>query len=322
MTTALGIAQTADGTGLDPLTHRRLIQALWQSPGVIGGLAVTGRSDLSYQVAPGAAILSRSAADGYTEAFFPGGTTPAVAAGDGASARVDTVYLVAHDATQGDADNQVTLGVLSGTPAASPLPADIGAVAGALPLAYMTMPAGASSTAGASLSSVVSYAVPYGAALGLIAQHIHPMNSVGDNQTDVVYDEQRVTFSLPTQRVVRFVFQACISTQNLTDTARGGWFMTFCVDGAPLPNAGCEFEYSRVFKGQYWEYTTTLAAGTHTAFVRSHKTWGEAPWFHYTSDSGGTDQYVGRMFRIYDEGVATPTNPLYIQSVDGTKFKV
>lgn len=321
MTTALGVAQTSDGTGLDPLTHRRLIQALWQNTGVVGGLAVSGRSDLSYQVGAGAAILSRSNADGYTEAFFAGGTTAAVRAGDGSNPRVDTVYIVAHDVTQGDSDNQVTVGVVSGTAAASPQAPDLSHVPGALPLANMLMPARASSTQSASRSATVGYAVPYGCGLGLVARHVHPMDSVGDSRREVVYDEQRVSFMLPTRRAVRLVFQACISTATENDNnARGGWYMTFCVDGQPVPNGGCEFDLTRTYKGCYWEVTTTLDAGAHTAFIRSHNQWGQAPKFHWSAN--GADQYIGRVFSIYDEGVPSPVSPLYQVSTDGSKFRV
>lgn len=322
MTTALGIAQTADGTGLDPLTHRRLIQALWQNTGIIGGLAVTGRPDLSYQVAAGAAILSRSNADGYVEAYYGGGTTAAVRAGDGANPRIDTVYIVAHDALQGDADNQVSVGAVSGAAAASPQAPDLSHIPGALPLANMLVPAGASSTQSATAASVVKYAVPYGAALGLLGEHIQPQNEPGDSRPNMVYDEQRIAFTLPTARIIRLVFQANISTEKQDDNARGGWYMTFMVDGRPLPNAGTEFDLTRTWAGKYWEFTTVLDAGSHVAQIRSHKTWGDTPYFHYTQDNGGTDQFVGRVFRVYDEGIAGPANPWYRVSRDGTKFLV
>ena len=42
MATALGIAQLEDGTGTDPLTLRRIIQARWANPGIVCGLEVSG----------------------------------------------------------------------------------------------------------------------------------------------------------------------------------------------------------------------------------------------------------------------------------------
>jgi len=159
MSTALGIAPDASGEGTDPLTLRRIISARWARPGVVTGLTCSGRTDLRYQVAAGVAVCRRSATDGCTEAYWQGGTTSAVLAGDPSNPRVDVVYVIAHDPTQGDPDNKVSVGVAQGTPSTSP--AKPAVPAGAVAVAVMRMPAGATSTSSA--QPVASYveAVPY-----------------------------------------------------------------------------------------------------------------------------------------------------------------
>lgn len=116
MATALGVQPDSSGNGVTPLTHRKIIDALWTSTGIVTGLDVTGRNDLKYDVAAGVAICSRGDADGKTEAYWPGGQTTAVAAGDSTWPRIDRVWIKAHDMSQGDSDNQVVVGVTQGTP--------------------------------------------------------------------------------------------------------------------------------------------------------------------------------------------------------------
>ena len=129
MTVALGIAPDSSGTGVDPLTHRKLIMGHWNNVGIISNsrskadempLNVTGRSDLRYDVAAGAAVCSRGRADGYTEAYWAGGQSPAIPTPDPNNGRCDYVWIRANDPTQGGSSNQVEIGVTAGTPAANP----------------------------------------------------------------------------------------------------------------------------------------------------------------------------------------------------------
>ena len=45
-TTALGISPNANGIGVTPLAHRRILGAQWANTGLVDGLNVAGRSDL------------------------------------------------------------------------------------------------------------------------------------------------------------------------------------------------------------------------------------------------------------------------------------
>lgn len=154
--TAFGVAQTSAGVGTTDTDMRKIIAAQWESTGVIDGLAVTGTTSLYYRVAAGVAVCSKGVSDGKTIAYFGGGNTSAVSANSSGNPRIDCIWVTAHDATQGDADNLVTLGVTQGTPAATP-------VAPTLPtyatlLAEMLLPAGATTTANATV--LVSATVP------------------------------------------------------------------------------------------------------------------------------------------------------------------
>lgn len=115
--TALGIAQDVDGNGLDPLTHRKLIQAKWENPGIVWGLDVSASKTggLKYDVSEGVAVVCRSEADGYAEAYFGGGTIELDPA-DASLGRLDVIWIRAHDASQGDVDNRIEVGCTAGTP--------------------------------------------------------------------------------------------------------------------------------------------------------------------------------------------------------------
>lgn len=198
MSVAFGIPQAADGTGTTAADMRQIIGAKWSSQGVVSGLDVTGTTALRYDVAPGVATCSRGEADGMTEAYFPGGRTPAVAANASSSPRVDVVWMVAHDSTQGDADNLVTLGVTQGTPSASPVAPAF--PTSATPLAYVTLPAGATTTANATVQDV-AYAIPYGASMGILLDRTDTSYK-GIAQGSGAYTFASGTILLPTDRMI------------------------------------------------------------------------------------------------------------------------
>lgn len=157
--TAFGVAQTSAGVGTTDTDMRKIIAAQWESTGVIDGLAVTGTTSLYYKVAAGVAVCSKGASDGKTLAYFSGGNTSTVSANSSGNPRIDCIWITAHDATQGDSDNIVTLGVTQGTAAATPTAPTIPTYATLL--AQMVMPAGATTTANAFLAKAPAQATPY-----------------------------------------------------------------------------------------------------------------------------------------------------------------
>lgn len=173
MTTALGIRPDAKSQGVSPQVHRHIISAQWASDGIIQGLTVTGGTGLTYTVSAGTALIQPDGQKGEAVlAYWPGGATPAVAAGNAGLSRYDVIWLRAHDLDKGDADNQVVLGVTQGTPAADPdvpldqVPSDV------VRLAAMLVPAGMTQTKACSTDGAERYAMPYGASKGLIARNV------------------------------------------------------------------------------------------------------------------------------------------------------
>lgn len=303
-TTAFGIAQASNGEGTDPLTLRRIIGSKWANAGIICGLDVTGRSDLTYSVAAGCAVVSRSETDGCSEAYWEGGQTPAVSAGDPANPRVDVVWIKANDKQQGDDDNRVHVGVTEGTP--SPSPSAPSAPAGCTVLAEYIMPANATSTSSAVLNSERGYAIPYGASLGLLAEHHDTTSGVetAAPSTPVIRYNQQVF--LPTDRLIELELMVCARSSGTGDE-HSNLHLTFAMDGDIIENAG----------GEFYLTTTTLEtverrhimkvdAGYHTfgaVFISASKTLPK-PYYQYGPYWDYGTSYPGRIFRVWDRGVA------------------
>lgn len=295
--TALGIAPDSTGAGVTPLTHRQCIKARWANTGVVAGLAVSGRSDLSYQVASGVAVCSRGDADGYTEAYWPGGSTPAVAAG-GAQPRIDVVWIRANDPTQGDADNHVVVGVTQGSP--STVPAKPSIPSGCTEIAARRMPANGSSTSSSTVEGRVVYAIPFGASLGRLgyAQNTQTVQQAFD---DKWYVQCATKVYLPTSRLVEVVWTG---RTNTTDSSSGGadtrssYSLKVQVDGVDRTDGLDEIMVSYVFARNRVSYVMELPAGEHEVTVLARCN---------TNAAGGARPFWWRGLRdvtVWDRGVS------------------
>ncbi|KAA8828322.1 hypothetical protein [Bifidobacterium tissieri] len=276
MVTALGVAPDKNGNGVDPLTHRRIIMGRWAATGVIRGLDVSGRSDLRYNVSEGNAVCSRadSGADGYTEVWWPGGQSPAVPAGDPSNPRVDVVWVRANDPTQGDADNQVTVGVSVGTPAASPqFPSTPD---GAVWVGSRLVPAGMTSTQGAQSYAPQYYAIPYGASLGRLGY-------AENNQTlEQAFDDTwyvqctATTGNLPTERLVDVVWTARASSSDASRIA--SYYVKIQDNGVDVTDGGDEVPVFWVHARSRLTFPLRLSEGVHRVTVLARCNTNEA---HY-----------------------------------------
>lgn len=299
MSTALGIMQLEDGTGTDPLTYRRILKSHWANKGVVTGLTVSGRTDLRYNVAAGVAITSRSDSDGYSEAYYGGGQTPAVAAGNASNPRIDRIWIKANDKQQGDDDNQVVIGVTSGNPAASPVaPA---APTGCTVLMDMRVPAGATSTNSATKNASVTYALPYGASFGILQRIAENVDGTVDNDKRTQF--LTGSFSFPTDRNVELHAYICVSTPQ-KDKQVGVAAVQFYVDNQQYTTRKIEYDENWVT----YEPTASVQveAGTHTFGIAMYNEQGEGYVAHYSHndpDDRG-NMYVGRVLVVKDEGVA------------------
>ena len=307
---ALGVANSGT-SGTTAQDFRMIAGALWQNAGIVSGLKVSGKSSMAYDVAAGVAVCTRGASDGKTLAYWPGGSVATTANGGG-NPRIDSIYLIAHDLSHGDADNAVAVGVAQGTPAATPAAPAI--PTGATLIATMNVPAGATTTAQASQRESIIYAIPYGSTLGILGEVTNTANAYpGDTRPNVTYEQESVSFYLPTDRVVDITYSACFCSSSLTEWCSWG-IWAFLVDGKALSGTTAEW----LARDGVWEthsYSRKLPAGHHTVTVRnglfSHGADGVGPVFHYGSfgdtSSGSVPNpkkggYPGRTLRVTDIG--------------------
>lgn len=291
---ALGIRNDgADGT--TPLALRLALAALFPQAGILSGLGVRGSSSLAYSVASGVAVCTRGAGDGSTLATVAAGSTPAVAANGTGYPRIDAVWVAAHDKDQGDADNHVTLGVTQGTAAASPARPSVPTYATVL--AYMRLPAGATTTAQATVEARGDVASASGGTLGLLGEAALNADrevSTGGSWSD--FYTVAVTVTVPSRHLVRVDYRATLSAPG----SNVGWTRVrpyLTVDGAEVKGSrrkwpawtGPELTHSS-------SCATELPAGTHT--VELHLAYDGGDWGLSIVD-GGTG---GAALSVWDEG--------------------
>ncbi|MBQ9005366.1 MAG: hypothetical protein IJ092_03215 [Atopobiaceae bacterium] len=288
---AFGV-RNVDTVGTTDVALRKIFGALYPTKGIISGCAVSGRSNLAYNVAEGVVSCSKGASDGSTLAWVPAGTTPAVAANSSSYARLDAVWVEAHDATQGDADNLVTLGVTQGTAAASPAVPTI--PTGATLLAVMSMPAGATKTSSASVSSKGVGAIPYGSSLGVLVDKTDTANQSVLPASE--YDYAAGTFTLPTKRMVdiKQTFTLLCGSQESSAYAR------VLIDGTQVWQ-GEVHVFPSFATSQYFEASVELEAGTHSIQAKLKRGVRGDTVKRYWSKSG----WAGQHLQVVDAGAVT-----------------
>ncbi len=294
---AFGVRQTADGIGTTDTDIRHMLAQKWLNTGVVGGLNVSGGSTMAYNVSAGMAICSRGASDGFTEAYWSGGATPTVEANSSSNPRIDVVWITAHDMSQGDTDNLVTIGVTEGTAAANPSAPTIPTYA--TEVARMLLPGGATTTKNATVNASISFAIPYGASLGMLGSTIDTRDQIGDSTLNKYYVEMATNILyLPTDRLVELRYQVCASA---SDGNYSDWYQSFVMDGEEVPNSGGEFHFTNGWSTQERLHIMQLEKGNHTVAVRTGLRGGSAPWFHYTGDE--YTSFYGRRLQVFDRGI-------------------
>lgn len=306
MTVAYGVDRDTNGNGIDALTLRHVIASKWNNSGIVTGLSVSGRSNLQYAVAAGMAVCTMSAADGAVEAWWPGGVTEnSVSAGDATYARIDTIYMLANTGTP---DNLVHVLAQQGTPAATPVAPSL--PAGARALASFKMPAGGSTTAAASQTGSIDFAIRMGAPVGLLVRAVEnyegPANYTDDGKD---YYSMAGSFSLPTDRTIEFRFTgiacSCLASDKTKPTTNPNdnacWYAGVQLDNADIPNGGVQFQVARAWQACQVSVVVNVAKGSHMFRLRNHRVqWGNNLYFICHSDSKET--YPGRSLEVWDRG--------------------
>lgn len=294
---ALGVRNSgADGT--TPLALRLALGALLPQSGILSGLSVRGSSSLAYSVAAGVAVCTRGAGDGSAIAPVAAGSTPAVAANGTGYPRIDAVWVAAHDLDQGDADNHVTLGVTQGAPAASPARPTVPTYATLL--AYMRLPAGATTTAQATVEARGRDAVASGATMGQLGY----MRDTYDGKlrgdlNGTMHVDYSVTVTVPTARLVELRWCATLSGGDSSDC-----IVAMSVDGVKAmqffvtPPSGGRWDYKEV------RHVVTLSPGTHTISFSSGQYWGGDILVHSSDDKLGSNACTGVICEAIDQGIA------------------
>lgn len=288
MSVAFGV-QNQGSVGTTAPDLRQIIRYKWGSTGIVGGLEVTGGTGLSYSVSEGMAICSKGESDGFVEAYFPGGSVE-TSSNPSSSDRIDTVWIASNDATQGDTDNLVYIGITQGIPGqgAPSIPTY------ATPIADMLLPAGATSTSSASQSGGSVQAVPYGSSLGVLVSKVDTTNSASAIASGwQTYASG--TFELPTARLVDI--KRIFTLAGLSGD--GSVYTRVLIDGAQVSyNEVRAFGSPGIASSQYFENTVELSAGTHT--VQAQMTKGVSTVRKYWSANG----WAGQTLQIVDAGIA------------------
>ena len=298
-TVAFPVRQDGE-VGCTDITMRKIMGALFTGTGVVSGLEVTGGSSAAYHVSEGVAVCSKGTSDGKTLAYVEASDV-ACSGNSSGYPRIDCVWVAAHDKTQGDPDNLVTLGVTEGTPAATPVEPD--PPAGATMLATMQLAAGATNTQQAVQVSTAGYTSLYGTSRGLLVNRRYIANKDINIKTQKTLMSQY--FDLPTDRVVTFKAATNMTPRDRTQTsqqAKGEARVNiyFYLDGeqvAWLSNYCDEWATAR-----WTEYTMTVPAGRHLARmdVKSGDDWTTARFWCYSAAP------MGQQFQLFDMGVPVP----------------
>lgn len=298
-TSALGVSTVRAGNGwqgCDAHTHRKIIASHWEAFGIVAGLNVTTANTLAYQVSEGVAVTSRSATDGAMEAYWGGGASPAVEANQSTNPRIDCVWLQAHNQKElRDTDNLVVIGVTQGTPAATPVKPT--PPAGVTVLAWMQVPANSTSLTAATRVGEIDYAIPYGAAQGLIASaQLKQDTTLNNTQREWC----RVQVNLPTDRDLECMVTICASAAGANGAGDLSKYSEVrgqvLIDGNPV---GDFFNYC--FRGAWepYQFRTNIGCvrGVHTISIKCWVGYGSNANVHYNGS------WPGIKLDVIDQGV-------------------
>lgn len=173
-TKGLGTTGNAVGT-VTPLDHKLAQSGLISKRGGGSNLVrpglfydgvstiVSGKANMSYDIAPFTAALTRSAGAGTVLLANDGVVNVVTTAAPGSNSRIDSVYVWQREFSLDGTDSNPVIGVVQGTPAASPVAPSLAAFPGAIELARIVVPAGVVAT---NSGTTITQTAPFTATAG------------------------------------------------------------------------------------------------------------------------------------------------------------
>ena len=280
MSGSLATNLDSNGNGLTALDYRKILQGFYPNPGIVSGGTVTGNSSLTYHVAPTVAVIDRGS-DGTRLAYYAGGDTPAVAAGDASNRRIDVIWLKANDPALDGGSKEVIVGVTQGTPSANPVVPSLDSGQLAL-MEKLVQPGVTNLSTGSGDNRSYNYAIPYGCSLGLLGsasenvQYTVPENVLSGKM--IWYQRLAVQFTVPSDRRLELSWEAASSVGagdgDFINAREGSYFVQLRLDGTVVNDSPSN---NGTIDGNAWEITsdryaemkkkslyTNVTAGTHT----------------------------------------------------------
>ncbi len=132
---------------------------------------VTGKANMSYDVARFTAVTSRGATSGAVLLANDGVVNVVTTAAPGSNSRIDIVYVWQREFSLDGTDSNPVIGVAQGTAAASPVAPSLSGFPGAVELARILVPAGVTAT---NSGTTITQTAPFTAAAGGV---VHFRNS-------------------------------------------------------------------------------------------------------------------------------------------------
>ena len=256
MSGSLATNLDSNGNGLTALDYRRILQGFYPNPGIVKGGTVTGNSSLTYHVAPTVAVINRGS-DGTRLAYYAGGDTPAVAAGDASNRRIDVIWLKANDPALDGGSKEVIVGVTQGNPAANPTVPTLESGQLAL-MEKLVQPGTTNLSTGSGDNRSYNYAIPYGGSLGRLGELGMNTQTIAQEWQSKLYNQVSVNVpALYTDRLVQVDFMARASGPS----SGSSYYVKLIVDGADQSDGMDELPVFDTWVRNRISYRTVLTAG-------------------------------------------------------------
>lgn len=268
MTVGWGVDSTVSGGVVTSGTNASDVRKVWgaiYTPGIIDGCVITrSGSAMTYTVSAGVVAI-RTGQKEVVMAPVASGPVPTIAA-PGSGTRIDLIYAEQRFPASGDSNVQVKVAQFA-TNAAVVLPAN------SVEIDRYQISAGQTNTNAAVRVGGIVYSIPYGASLGTLH---HWQNTYDGLISQELLREGHGTFTLPTDRRVRFSISVTLSAQGASgfDNSKycewyflpyiqgptiNGDMVIWTTDGLHQAWATYNFEhYADLPAGQY---TTSIGAG-------------------------------------------------------------